>query len=200
MLNLFYLSSIGFLGGLEIIIPSEKHTKLEKIEYIFLKKLNTYFLYYIFQKIYQNKHFGNIITTSYIMELEFDSFKRRQFREKRKLNKILLLDDIVIQLDMNKKHLDSIMYNILTKVCSSNVVGYNDYRDFYWVKFYNNLNHNLLLHVEINLNELLDNKCKIIFKTKFGDLKTVNDFVFHFKDIIDTYQKSEIMQYILDEM
>lgn len=165
-----------------------------------MKKLNTYFLYYIFQKIYQKKNFGNIITTSYIMELEFDSFKRKQFREKRKLNKILLLDDIVIQLNIDKKYLDSIMYNILTKICSSNVVGYNDYRDFYWVKIYNNLNHNLLLHVEINLNELLDNKCKIIFKPKFGDLKTINDFVFHFKDIIDTYNKSEVMQYILDEL
>jgi hypothetical protein len=130
------------------------------------------------------------------MELEFDSFKRKQFREKRKLNKIHLLDDIIVQLDMDKNRLDSIMYNILTKICSTNIVGYNDYRDFYWAKIYNNDNHNLLLHVEINIHELLDDKCKIIFKTKFGDLKTINDFVVRFKDIIDTYNKSEVMQYI----
>ena len=132
------------------------------------------------------------------MEVEFDNVKRKLIREKRKLNKIIILDDIVVQLDIDKINLDSIMYNILTKICVSNVVGYNDYRDFYWVKIYNN--HNLLLHVEIKLNNLLDDKCNITFKTKLGDLKTINGFVNNFKNIFDAYKNSEIMQYILDEM
>jgi hypothetical protein len=89
--------------------------------------------------------------------------------------------------------MNNIMYNIIHNISRSNnlVSGYNDYRDFYWIKIYNS--HNLLLHVEIILNELLEEKCKIIFKTKFGDFNTINNFVDNFKNNIDFYKNSKIV-------
>lgn len=126
------------------------------------------------------------------MELLFDSVKRKHIREKKNNDKIIPLDNIVIQVDINKINMNNIMYNIITNICSSNVVsGYNDYRDFYWLKIYNN--HSLLLHVEIIVNELLEEKCKIIFKTKFGDFNTINNFVDNFKNNIDIYKNSKIV-------
>ena len=131
------------------------------------------------------------------MELLFDSVKRKLNREKKNNNnKTINLDNIIIQIDINKINMNNIMnniiHNIITKICSSNVVsGYNDYRDFYWLKIYNN--HSLLLHVEIIVNELLEEKCKIIFKTKFGDFNTINNFVDNFKNNIDIYKNSKIV-------
>lgn len=134
------------------------------------------------------------------MDLGLSTIKRSIVNNKKyKKTHISLLDDKVIQLDISKSKLNSIMYNILTNFCNTNIFGYNNYRDFYWAKIYDN--DILQLYIEINIIDLFnEQQSKIIFKTKSGDITILNAFINNFNDIINNYKTSEIMKYVLEEM
>jgi hypothetical protein len=122
------------------------------------------------------------------------SLKKRSSSLKKE--KIIIVDSTLVNCNIDKNKLNTIMVSILSKYCNIKIYGYNKTNEQYWCKNVKEKTCSLFMNIEIYSYNY--NKTIVILTPITGESNEIISFIEKFKEGIQLYQGDAFVRQYLD--
>jgi len=127
------------------------------------------------------------------MSLCYSLKKRSSSLKKEKIN---IVDSTLVNCNIDKNKLKTIMVSILSKYCNIKIYGYNKTNEQYWCKNVKEKICSLFMNIEIYSYNY--NKTIVILTPITGESNEINLFIEKFKEGIQLHQGNAFVRQYLD--